>query len=105
MSNVCRYCRRHYEPSFLSHESYCSFSCEKAAHDERRAENSRYEETPSSNGSFGLMLLLSGVVWWLTVWNLMKLFHYKDDVFFNFLLLLSLFVVPIAIAAWCDQRE
>ena len=101
MSNVCRYCRRHYEPSFLSHESYCSSSCEKAVDDERRAENSRYEETPHSNGSFVLMLLLSGFVWWLTVWNIR--FLVSNNYFF--FVLLSLFIVPIAFAAWCDQRQ
>ncbi|MCC3591190.1 hypothetical protein [Microcoleus sp. PH2017_28_MFU_U_A] len=117
MSNVCRYCRQHYEPGFGFHDGtkYCSSSCAYAAGDERKEKENENErrakmaresssyEAPYSNGSFVLMLLLSGVVWWLTVWKLLLLGFFPNHLFF--FALLSLFLVPISIAAWCDRRQ
>ena len=117
MSNVCRYCRHHYGSNASSYEDYCSSSCFFAAADSNKREKKDEKQEKErlartieknmldgriySNGSFFWMLLLSGGVWWFIALNL----PFPIPNHLGFFWLLSLFIVPIAIAAWCDQRQ
>jgi hypothetical protein len=98
MSNVCRYCRQHYQSSLFD-SNYCCYDCwwaatveERKADDKKRADEKKIRESKLNSlpnyekgyesGSFGTLLaawIMIGIMGYIFVIQVGNFFNYLAD--------------------------